>query len=110
MKRLALLLMVLVCIAPQIFAQSNCTLTFLTENVPDFTLDQPAHFTIEGVSGTEPYTFTIVGGALPAGLHMNSHGKITGKPTELADTTVLVNLTDAAGCMINQTFTIRVTP
>jgi hypothetical protein len=110
MKRLALVLLLLVCCVPLASAQSTCTLTFQTETVPDFTINQPVNFTIEGVSGTEPYTFTVVGGAFPAGLHMNSHGKITGKGKELADVTVLINLTDAAGCQINQAFPIRVTP
>jgi hypothetical protein len=109
MKRIALVLLLLVCCVPLASAQSTCTLTFQTETIPDFVLGQPVHFTIEGVSGTEPYTFTIVDGTLPAGLHMNSHGKITGKPTEIADVTVLINLTDAAGCMINQAFPVRVT-
>jgi len=110
MKRMALVLLLLVCCVPLASAQSTCLLTFQTETIPDFTLGQPVNYTIEGVSGTEPYTFTIVGGALPAGLHMNSHGKITGKPTEIADVTVLINLTDAAGCEINQAFPVRVTP
>ncbi|HEV7571583.1 MAG TPA: putative Ig domain-containing protein [Thermoanaerobaculia bacterium] len=109
MKRLALVLLLLVCCIPLASAQSTCTLTFLTESLPDFTVGQPAHFTIEGVSGTEPYTFTIVSGSLPAGLHMNKHGKITGVPSEVTDTVVIVNLTDAAGCQINQAFEVRTT-
>jgi len=108
MKRLALVLLLLVCCVPLAFGQSSCTLTFLTESVPDFTLGQPVHFTFEGVSGTEPYTFTVAGGTLPAGLHLNNHGKLTGNPSEVIDTTVLINLTDAAGCQINQAFPIRV--
>jgi hypothetical protein len=110
MKRLALVLLLLVCCVPLASAQSTCTLTFQTESLPNFYLGQPANFTIEGVSGTPPYTFTIVDGALPAGLHMNKHGKITGVPTEEADTTILVNLTDAAGCQINQAFAVRTPP
>jgi hypothetical protein len=109
MKRLALVLLLLVCCVPLASAQSDCLLTFQTESLPDFTLGQPVHFQFEGVSGTEPYTFTLVGGTLPAGLHLNKHGKLTGVPTELTDTVILINLTDAAGCQINQAFTIRVT-
>jgi hypothetical protein len=108
MKRLALVLLLLVCCVPLASAQSTCTLTFQTESLPDFTLGNPVHFQFEGVSGTEPYTFTVVGGALPAGLHLNKHGRLSGNPTELIDTTVLINLTDAAGCQINQAFPVRV--
>jgi hypothetical protein len=107
MKRFALVLLLLVCCIPLASAQSTCLLTFQTESVPQFTIGEPAHFQIEGVSGTEPYTFTVVDGAFPAGLHLNRHGKITGSPSEVTDTTVLVNLTDAAGCQINQAFDVQ---
>jgi hypothetical protein len=108
MKRFALVLLLLVCCIPLASAQSTCTLTFQTESLPDFHLGTPVNFTIEGVSGTEPYTFTLAGGTLPAGLHLNKHGKLTGNPTEVTDTIILINLTDAAGCQINQAFDIRV--
>jgi hypothetical protein len=107
MKRLALVLLLLVCCVPLASAQSSCTLTFLTESLPGFVVGQPANFQIEGVSGTEPYTFALVGGAFPAGMHMNKHGKILGVPTEVADTTVFISLTDAAGCQITQAFAVR---
>jgi hypothetical protein len=108
MKRLALVLLLLVCCVPLASAQSTCTLTFLTESVPDFPAGHPVHFQFEGVSGTEPYTFTLVAGTLPAGLHLHKNGKLTGNSSEITDTTVIINLTDAAGCQINQAFPIRV--
>jgi hypothetical protein len=84
------------------------TLTFLTESLPDFHLGQPSNFQIEAIGGNPPYQFEITDGTLPAGLHLNSNGKITGKPTELADTTIFVKLTDSAGCHLTQAFAVRV--
>jgi hypothetical protein len=84
------------------------TLTFITESLPDFQLNQPAQFQIQAVGGTPPYHFQIVDGTLPAGLHLNSNGKINGKPTEVTDTTILVQLTDSAGCTVTQAFAVRV--
>jgi hypothetical protein len=85
------------------------TLTFLTESLPDFHLDQPTNFQIEGIGGNPPYHFQITDGMLPAGLHLNSNGKITGKPTgPLSDTTIFVLLTDSAGCHLTQAFAVRV--
>jgi hypothetical protein len=107
MKRLALVLLLLVCCVPLASAQSTCLLTYQTESIPQFTVGTPVQFQIEGVSGTEPYTFTVVDGAFPAGIHMNKHGKITGNAAEVVDTTVIINLTDAAGCQINQAFAVR---
>jgi len=89
-------------------ASADCsTLTFLTESLPDFAIGSPANFTIEAIGGTAPYTFQIVDGVMPAGLHMNSHGKISGVPREVADNTIFVLLTDANGCTLTQAFPIR---
>lgn len=110
MKRLVLPLLLLL-VASVVYAQVDCsTLTFQTESLPEFHLGEAAHFDIQAVGGTPPYTFTIYSGAFPAGLHMNSKGKIRGTPTELADTTVFVTLTDANGCNLTQAFAVRVTP
>jgi hypothetical protein len=84
------------------------TLTFLTESLPGFFVGQPANFQIEAIGGTPPYHFELVDGTLPAGLHLNSNGKITGKPTAVADTTIFVQLTDSAGCTLTQAFAVRV--
>jgi hypothetical protein len=110
MKRpaLVLLLLLLVCCVPLASASASCTLTFLTESLPDFTRGHPAQFTFQGVSGTEAYTFAVASGTLPAGLMLNQHGKLTGTPTQVIDTSVMIKLKDAANCSINQTFAIRV--
>jgi hypothetical protein len=38
--------------------QTSCTLTFLTESVPDFHIGQPVHFDFEVCCGTPPYTLS----------------------------------------------------
>ncbi|MDT7541486.1 MAG: hypothetical protein QOE33_1390 [Acidobacteriota bacterium] len=95
--------------SPNNSVAADCsTLTFLTESLPDFHLDQPALFQIEAIGGNPPYHFEITSGTIPAGLHLNANGKITGKPTEVTDTVIFVLLTDSAGCHLTQAFTIRV--
>ena len=84
------------------------TLTFITESLPDFTQFVPVNFQIEAVGGTPPYTFEITQGALPAGLSMSASGLITGTPTQVADTTVFVKLSDAANDSVTQAFAVRV--
>jgi hypothetical protein len=88
--------------------QSQCLLTFITESLQDFPVNQPANFQIEACCGNPPYRYELVDGTLPTGLHLNQNGKITGKPTELADTIIFVRLTDSAGCSLTQAFTTRV--
>ena len=94
--------------SPAAGAADCSTLTFITESLPDFQLNQLAQFQIQAAGGTPPYRFQIVDGALPAGLHLNPSGEITGKPTAVTDTTAPVQLTDSAGCTLTQTFAVRV--
>lgn len=109
MKKVFFLAALVLCVAP--FAYGQCeTLTFLTESLPTFGLNDPAHFDIEVVGGTGPYSFAVTDGAFPDNLHMNSQGKIRGKGTEVADTTVFITVTDANGCTLTQAFAVRVEP
>jgi hypothetical protein len=86
------------------------TLTFITESLPDFTQNTPAGFQIEAVGGTPPYNFQITQGALPPGLSLSQPGVITGTPTQVADTTAFVRLSDAANVSVTQAFAARVVP
>lgn len=88
--------------------QSQCLLTYITESISEFPVNQPAQFQLEACCGTPPYRYELVDGALPAGLHLNQNGKITGKPTQITDTTIFVKLTDSAGCALTQAFVVRV--
>jgi hypothetical protein len=92
------------------FGQTSCTLTFLTESVPDFPIGHPVHFDFEVCCGTAPYTFVVVDGTLEAGLILLPNGKLRGRPLELGDNTVFIKVVDAAGCSLTQAFPIRVVP
>jgi hypothetical protein len=89
-------------------AEAQCTLTNVTESLPAFFVGTPANTEIEVCCGTAPYTFQIIDGALPEGLHMNNQGRITGKPRVEADTTVLVLISDSAGCSLGVTYPVQV--
>lgn len=86
----------------------SCTLTTVTESLPGFVVGEPANFEIEVCCGTAPYHFEIIDGVLPEGLHLNASGRITGKPRVEADTTVLVLISDSAGCTLGVTYPVRV--
>lgn len=105
MKKTALVAVILLLVAS--IAQAQCeTLTFITESLPLFVVGEPANFDLEVCCGTAPYTFEIVDGTLPAGLHMNSQGKFRGVTREAANPTILVKLTDANGCTLHQAFNL----
>jgi len=109
MKKIAFLALSLFFIAA--IAQSDCsTLTNVTETIPEMTLGQPVNFQIEFVGGTPPYTFSIYSGTLPKGLHLTQNGVLHGVPKEVTDTTVLILVTDSAGCTLGVAYPIRVNP
>lgn len=110
MKRKVVFALVLLFVTSLAHAQTGCTLEFDSEFIPEFTLGQQAHFDLGAIGGTQPYTIQIVDGTLPAGLHMNSQGKIRGRATEVADTTVFFQLTDSGGCTLTQAYPVRVNP
>jgi opacity protein-like surface antigen len=87
---------------------STSTITFETEAVAQQFVGVPAHFDFVAVGGAPPYTMTIVQGTLPAGLHLNSNGKLRGKPTQVADEVIFIELRDSQGCGFTQAFPISV--
>jgi Peptidase A4 family/Putative Ig domain len=59
--------------------------------------------------GLAPYTWTLVSGALPAGLTLAADGTVSGTPAAQAQTTIGVQVTDALGQTATGTFTVSVT-
>lgn len=89
-----------------------CTLTFISESIPEGFVGVPYSYQLEACCGTPPYKIKIVEGELPAGLTMDQTGLITGTPTEVTDTTVFFRLRDHGGgnCSLVQAFAVRVNP
>jgi hypothetical protein len=74
--------------------------------------------TLQANGGSPPYTWSIIAGALPAGLHLNSStGAITGSPTTTGTSNFTVKVTDLAAATataplsitINSAFTLITT-
>lgn len=90
----------------------TCTLTFVTESIPEGFVGVPYSFQLEACCGNPPYKIKIVEGELPAGLTMDQTGLITGTPAAETDTTVFFRLRDHGGgnCSLVQAHAIRVNP
>jgi hypothetical protein len=86
----------------------NSTVTFETEAVAQQFVGVPAHFDFIAVGGNPPYTMTITSGTLPEGLHLSPNGKLRGKPTQVAEETIFIRLSDSDGCGFTQAFPISV--
>jgi hypothetical protein len=57
-----------------------------------------------GAPLSAPFVFTVVAGALPAGLALSSAGVLSGTPTTLGAVTFTVRSTDSAGCYGTRTY------
>ena len=109
MRKWFLLAVLVLCAAPA-FAQSSCLLTYQTEAIPVFFVDQHGEFQLEAVSGTPPYRFEVIDGVVPDGLQVKKDGRIKGTPREETENLVFIRLSDAAGCNLTQAFYLTVFP
>lgn len=81
-----------------IFMQKTYTIAILgiTNSPTSGTLNSAYNFSFTAAGGTPPYTYSIVAGALPAGLSMDSSGNITGTPTAAGTTGFSVSISDSS--------------
>lgn len=69
-------------------------LTITTEALPAATVGVPYSFTLAASGGSPPYSWQIVGGALPTGLSLNANGVLSGLPTVTGTFTFTVRAFD----------------
>ncbi len=73
----------------------SSVLSILTTSLPPAYLGYPYSAQLQVGGGAAPYLFTIINGALPAGLTMTTIGQITGTPTALTFNTITFQVLDA---------------
>lgn len=64
---------------------------------------------LAAVSGTPPYTWSVAGGALPAGLTLSASGVVSGTPTTAGSATFTAQVADSAAGTAVRTFTVNIT-
>ena len=69
----------------------------------------PYSQTLTASGGTAPYTFTILTGALPAGLQLSNDGVVSGTPTLAGTSNVTILATATGGCTGSASFSVIVT-
>ncbi len=87
-----------------------------TISVPDAVMEMPYTTQLNSTGGTEPTSWVLVDGSLPAGLALdNGNGRISGtpaalKPAKTSLSTFTVRLSDGMGAVDFATFTMSVFP
>jgi hypothetical protein len=92
-----------------IAAPAVTTLT-LSGNPPAGTVNTAYATTFAATGGTAPYTFSLLSGALPAGLTLSPTGVVTGTPTTAAVAVFTLQATDGNGDKGTAVFSITINP
>jgi len=92
-----------------VFGHANVSLVLASTGLPDGAVGASYSQSLLAVGGTTPYAYSIVSGALPAGLSLDSSsGIISGIPTAAAAAAFTIRVTDASGSIADQAFSISV--
>lgn len=87
------------------------TLSITTSSLPNGQVGTAYSAMLAATGGTTPYTWSLTGGTLPAGLSLNvSTGAITGTPTVFVNATALaIELTDSSSPAQNKSVNLTLT-
>lgn len=87
------------------------TLVVSTTTLPDGALTSSYSQTLAATGGSGSYTWSVIDGALPAGLSLTaSSGLISGTPTVLSNSPLTVKVTDSDGNTASKALAIKVNP
>jgi hypothetical protein len=84
------------------------TLSITTAELPDSIVGATYSATFTASGGTTPYSWSIVWGALPGGLHLSSAGVVNGTPTNGGTFSLIVRVADHAGAIATEMFTVAI--
>ncbi|MDP2320663.1 MAG: Ig domain-containing protein [Acidobacteriota bacterium] len=82
-------------------------ISFTPTTVPNATVGVAYSQQFTGSGGTSPYVFTTTLATLPAGLTLTTAGLLSGTPTVELAQTFNIRATDAVGCFLVRSYTMR---
>ncbi len=85
------------------------SLAISTAALPTARTNQTYSTVIAATGGRAPYSFTLTGGSLPAGVQLNADGSLTGKVSTDGIYTFIVRVTDALGATAQATLNLTAT-
>jgi len=77
-----------------------------TSPLPEGVVSAAYSVALTATGGTPPYLWSLAGGSLPAGLLLTTNGVITGTPTAYGEFNVSIQVSDAAGTAVTNSFSL----
>lgn len=87
---------------------STAPLAIATTSVPDGTAGTAYSAALSASGGNPPHSWSLTGGALPAGVSMSSSGAITGTPTASGTYSFVAQVADATSSTASRTYSLTV--
>jgi large repetitive protein len=84
------------------------TILVTTLALPTGSVGTSYSFRLDSSGGTRPYTYSLTDGALPQGLQLSADGVLSGTPTAAGATLFSVQVKDAHGVTVTQSFRLVV--
>ncbi len=85
-------------------------LNISTATLDDAVVNVAYSMTLAAQNGTAPFTYTLAGGALPAGITLTSAGIFTGTPTVAGTFSLVVRVVDRGNLAATKAFSLLVRP
>lgn len=86
------------------------TLAIVSSSLPSATQGAPYSTALDASGGTTPYTWSLLTGAVPLGLVLNSSGSLAGIPGTAGTASIAVRVTDATGYAVTGTVDVVIAP
>jgi hypothetical protein len=81
-----------------------------THNLPNGTVGSSYSKQFHAEGGTDPLTWSVISGTLPAGLALSSDGLLSGTPTTATSSTFTVQVQDANSNTNAKSFDLTINP
>ncbi|MGH9533729.1 MAG: putative Ig domain-containing protein [Terriglobales bacterium] len=89
----------------------NSNLVITTDSLPEATTNEAYSQTFTAVNGDTPYSWSVTGGSLPAGMSLSSAGVLSGTPTAAGTSNFTVTVTGVnKGLTDSAAFTLTTAP
>jgi PKD repeat protein len=86
------------------------TITLAPPTLPGGTVGTAYSQSVSASGGAAPYTFSVVGGTLPAGLSLSAAGALTGTPTATGTFNFTIGATDSNHCAGSGNYAVTISP